>query len=67
MRELLTWVAHAPRTYTDAMEAWGSHCPRFTVWEDALDGELVRVAGSAVKLTARGRSALNGVSSHPSE
>jgi hypothetical protein len=37
MREFLVWVAFRPRTYADTMEAWGSHCPRFTLWEDAQD------------------------------
>ena len=37
MREFLVWVAFRDRTYADTMEAWGSHCPRFTLWEDALD------------------------------
>ena len=39
MQELLVWVASRPRTYTDAMEAWQSTCPRHTIWEDAvIDG-----------------------------
>ena len=63
MREFLTWVARCPRTYVEAMEAWGSHCPRFTVWEDALAGGLVHVAcpGSietaSISLTPRGQAA----------
>ncbi len=65
MRELLTWVAFRPRMQADAMEAWGSHCPRFTVWEDALDAGLVVLEpapgplGSAcLRLTALGEAAL---------
>jgi hypothetical protein len=58
LRELLTWVNHAPRTYGEAMEAWGSHCPRFTVWEDALDAKLVRVCGQDVILTETGKVTL---------
>ena len=49
------------------MEAWGSHCPRFTVWEDALEAGLVVLdtapgpLGSArVRLTPRGRAGLTG-------
>jgi hypothetical protein len=61
MREFLTWVARCPRTYTDAMGAWRSSCPRYTVWEDALAAELVRVAESQVSLTSRGESVLAGV------
>ncbi len=65
MREFLEWVAFRPRTESDAMEAWGSHCPRFTVWEDALEANLVALGtvpgplGSApVHLTPRGQAAL---------
>jgi hypothetical protein len=61
MREFLIWVAFRPRTYADSMEAWGSHCPRFTLWEDALDqGLILAEAGlphsSRVCLTERGRA-----------
>jgi hypothetical protein len=63
MREFLVWVAFRPRTYADTMEAWGSHCPRFTLWEDALDLGLIGVdAGvpktSRVCLSDQGRSAI---------
>ena len=67
-REFLAWVAFRPRTYADAMEAWQSHCPRLTVWEDALDGGLVELVptgggfGSAhLRLTGRGQAALDAV------
>ena len=66
MREFLAWVAFRPRTHADAMDAWQSHCPRFTLWEDALDAGLVDleprsgvVASARVRLTARGRAALD--------
>jgi hypothetical protein len=63
MREFLTWVVDRPRTYAAAMDAWRSHCPRFTVWEDALADGLIQItAGTAdqpeVTLTPRGRAAL---------
>ena len=66
MRELLVWVARCPRTYAEAMAAWQSHCPRFTIWEDALDDGLIRVerehgtrlAEARVVLTARGQAAV---------
>lgn len=67
MREFLVWVAFRPRTYADAMDAWQSHCPRFTLWEDALDAgliELERPAGTSsaarLRLTDRGQAALQG-------
>jgi hypothetical protein len=65
MREFLTWVAFRPRTHADAMSAWSSHCPRFTLWEDALDAGLITLeptsgppAASAVRLTPHGQAAL---------
>ena len=59
MREFLTWVNDTPRTYGDAMSAWRSSCPRFTIWEDALEANLVRVSGSQVNLTSHGRITLS--------
>jgi hypothetical protein len=56
--ELLAWVAERPRTYAETMEAWCSHCPRLTVWEDAVLGGLVRVDRSRVLVTEAGRSEL---------
>ena len=65
--ELLDWVERRPRSYAEAMEAWTTHCPRLTVWEDALAAGLVEVVrngweGSSVALTVGGRAALAGVS-----
>ena len=56
--ELLDWVSTRPRTYSETMEAWRSHCPRMLVWEDALLAGLVRVADGHVMLTRTGESAL---------
>jgi len=41
--DLVEWVAVRPRTYTDAMEAWRTSCPRLTIWEDAVDLKFVAV------------------------
>ena len=66
MIEFLTWVAGRKRTYTEAMEAWRSTCPRHTVWEDAIADSLIRVdrrgtvQQSEVILTPRGRAILDG-------
>jgi hypothetical protein len=45
------------------MDAWQSHCPRFTLWEDALEAGLIEIEscssspGSAqVRLTSRGQA-----------
>ena len=35
--DMLEWIAKAPRTYDDVMEAWRTSCPQLTVWEDAVD------------------------------
>ena len=63
MVEFLAWVA-SRRTYAEAMEAWRSNCPRYSVWEDALADGLIRVVESGgtlneseVTLTAKGRAA----------
>jgi hypothetical protein len=65
MLEFLEWVRFCPRTHAEAMDAWGSHCPRFTQWEDALDLALIELEPggldtSRVLLTSVGRAALNG-------
>jgi len=70
--QFLAWVDRAPRTYADAMAAWRTSCPRLPVWEDALDGGLVRLepaqgggmAESLVALTPRGRAVLAGAALH---
>ena len=70
--QFLAWVDGAPRTYADAMAAWRTSCPRLPVWEDALDGGLVRLepapgggmAECLVALTPRGRAGLAGAALH---
>ena len=56
--QLLSWLAERPRSYVETIDAWHSHCPRLTIWEDALADELVRVTRRAgtlvVELTPRG-------------
>jgi hypothetical protein len=64
--ELLDWVSRRPRTYTETMEAWQSHCPRLLVWEDALLAGLVRVAGGRVAVTHAGAAALATGKAEPS-
>jgi hypothetical protein len=66
MIEFLSWVANRRRTYSEAMEAWQSHCPRQTVWEDAMIGGYIEICRDRVNrdpevvLTPGGRSLLNG-------
>ena len=66
MIEFLSWVSSRPRTYAETMEAWRSHCPRQTIWEDAQIEGLVQLEGAGntnerrVVLTEQGRALLNG-------
>ena len=56
--QLLAWIAEAPRSYAETMEAWRTSCPRLSVWEDALADGLVRVDRDRVQLTAAGAELL---------
>jgi hypothetical protein len=66
--DFLAWVAARPRSYAEAMEAWRTSCPRFTIWEDALADDLIRLEEghgttmdqTVVTLTQRGRAVLDG-------
>jgi hypothetical protein len=58
--DLLEWIAKAPRTYRQTMDAWRTSCPRLPVWEEAVDRRLVErkpmpEGGVAIVLTAEGR------------
>ena len=61
--ELLSWIAAEPRTYPDAIEVWRTNCPQHSVWEDALDAQLIEIvrngSHASVVVTARGRKALD--------
>ena len=61
--ELLSWLAVRTRAYDEAIDAWHSHCPRLTTWEDALIDGLIRIERTrgespTVGLTDRGRAVL---------
>jgi hypothetical protein len=61
--ELLSWLAMRTRTYDEAIDAWHSHCPRLTTWEDALIDGLIRIERTrgkkaTVGLTDGGRAML---------
>jgi hypothetical protein len=63
MLDLVEWVARQPRPYAEAMDAWRTSCPRFPIWEDAVDlGLIIRVDGGAgtpmVDVTPAGRALL---------
>ena len=56
--DLLEWIDPAPKGYEEVMNAWRTSCPRLTIWEDALDAELVAVQNREVSLTTAGREFL---------
>ena len=60
--ELLAWIADAPRTYSDVVDAWVSNCPRHPVWDEARADGLVRVVDGRVVLTPQGEAALHNAS-----
>ncbi len=70
MIELLSWLSSRRRTYSEAMEAWQSHCPRQTIWEDAMIEGYIQVnrhetcQDPQVTLTANGKALLNGRNGH---
>ena len=70
MLEFLSWVSTRRRTYDETMQAWQSHCPRQTIWEDAIIDGLIRLnredslRDPEVTLTSRGRAMLNGNNNH---
>jgi hypothetical protein len=70
MIEFLSWISSRRRTYAEAMDAWQSHCPRQTIWEDAMiDGyiQLNRaemILDPEITLTARGLALLDGHNGH---
>ena len=63
--DLLEWISSCPRTYSETMEVWRSHCPRLLVWEDTLLAGLVRVSRTRVELTQAGDAALAARKSEP--
>jgi hypothetical protein len=60
--QLLDWIGERDRSYAETMEAWHSHCPRLTTWEDAVSDGLVQVRNGRVMLTAKGRGQTPSVS-----
>jgi hypothetical protein len=63
--QFLDWIAEAPRTYGEVMDAWRTSCPRLSIWEDAVIDRLVRLGEGSGKqrrvvLTDRGLSLLRG-------
>lgn len=61
--DLLEWIADSPRTYAEAMDVWRTSCPRLTIWEDAVDADLIirtrnEMNGPMVALSPQGAAFL---------
>ena len=54
--DLVEWLAAAPRTRAEIVEAWRSSCPRLTIIEDATDGGWIERAGAGFAPTQAGRA-----------
>lgn len=70
MIEFLSWISSRRRTYAEAMDAWQSHCPRQTIWEDAMIDGYIKLNRAEttldpeIILTPRGLALLNGHNGH---
>lgn len=53
--DLLEWIARAPRSHADVLDAWRTSCPRLTVWEDCVD------RGYATREPAAGHETMVGL------
>lgn len=53
--DMLQWIAAEPRSYADVMGVWRTSCPRLTIWEDAVDRDLVERKGGFVSVTSKGQ------------
>lgn len=51
--DLVEWIARAPRTQADVMDAWRTNCPRLTVWEEAEERGFVRRGATRDAIVAR--------------
>ena len=61
--DLVEWIARKPRPYEEVMESWRTSCPRFPIWEDAIDhGLIAKVCENTsvvVQVTPAGRAFLS--------
>jgi hypothetical protein len=60
VHQLLDWLSRGPRAYDETIDAWKTHCPRVSPWEDALSLGLIAIerrnGRSLVVLTEVGAS-----------
>jgi hypothetical protein len=54
--DLVEWLAAAPRSRAEVMDAWRSSCPRLTIIEDAADGGWIMRVGASFAPTPSGRA-----------
>lgn len=55
--DLVEWLAAAPRSRAEVVEAWRTSCPRLTIIEDAEDGGwITRAPGATFTPTQEGRA-----------
>lgn len=58
--DLLEWVKHDERSYSEVMETWRTSCPRLPVWEEAcergfLTRERTQNGRTVIRITPAGR------------
>ena len=57
--QMLEWLDEQPRSYTEALDAWKTSCPRLSIWEDAIADRLIRIEAGRVQLTPEGDALLH--------
>ena len=62
--DLLEWIAPKSKAYSEVMDAWGTSCPHFPVWEEASERGFVarhhqEGVGTFISVTAAGREFLD--------
>lgn len=45
--DLVEWIACGPHPYADVLDAWRTSCPRFPIFEDAIDHGFIAHAHQA--------------------
>jgi hypothetical protein len=68
--DFVEWIARRPRSYTEAMEAWRTSCPRLMVWEEAASRglvarQLIPGQGAMMMATASGQRLLQQLGRQP--
>ena len=61
--DLLEWIGHTPRPYSEVIEVWRTSCPRLPVWEETnargfLDRRHRSGSEACVQVSPAGRAFL---------